>query len=151
MTKTGNESLDGITLDVYLYAVRKGKPVGPRDVMKAVNLSSPSVAYRHLQKLEDSGYFQKNDYGEYVVKKKAQIRGYVWLGRHLIPAMWRYSLIFLAILLVELYVLVVHFPVETNEFKIFFLLLLLITGSALGVFTLEGYLQNRRKKRNKTE
>jgi hypothetical protein len=31
--------------------------------MKAVNLSSPSVAYRHLEKLEDLGYQQKKPAG----------------------------------------------------------------------------------------
>ena len=60
MTDGEKEELEGITLNVYLYCVKKGKPVGPRDVMKGANLSSPSVAYRHLQKLEDSGYLQKN-------------------------------------------------------------------------------------------
>ena len=75
MTDTEKEELEGITLNVYLHAVKKGKPVGPRDVMKGVNLSSPSVAYRHLQKLEDLGYLQKNEYGEYTVKSKAHIRG----------------------------------------------------------------------------
>ena len=54
-----DEELEGITLDVYLHVVKKGKPVGPRDVMKAVNLSSPSVAYRHLQKLETTGTCKK--------------------------------------------------------------------------------------------
>jgi hypothetical protein len=151
LTRADNEELEGITLDVYLHVVKKGKPVGPRDVMKAVNLSSPSVAYRHLQKLEDLGYLQKNEYGEYIAKNKAHVRGYIWVGRRLIPTMWRYSLIFLAILIVEPYVLIVHFPHETYEFKIFFLLLLLITGLALGVFTVEGLLQNRRKHGNKTE
>lgn len=130
---------------MYLHAVKKGKPVGPRDVMKGVNLSSPSVAYRHLQKLEDQGYLQKNEYGEYTVKRKAHIDGHVWLGRRLLPKMWVYSLIFLAILIVEVFILIVHFPVETVEFKVFFLLLTLITGLALAVFTVEGYLQNRRK------
>jgi uncharacterized membrane protein YqjE len=65
--------------------------------------------------------------------------------------MWRYSLLFLAILIVELYVLIVHFPHETYEFKIFFLLLMLITGFTLGVFTVEGLLQNKRKQGNKSE
>ena len=145
MTDSKKEDLEGITLNVYLHAVKKGKPVGPRDVMKGVNLSSPSVAYRHLQKLEDMGYLQKNEYGEYTVKKKAHIGGHVWLGRRLLPKMWIYSLIFLAILIVEVFILIVHFPVETLEFKVFFLLLTLITGLALAVFTVEGYLQNRRK------
>ncbi len=111
--KDSHEELEGITLNVYLHAVKKGKPVGPRDVMKGANLSSPSVAYRHLQKLEDPGYLQKNEYGEYTVKRKAHIKGYVWLGRHLIPKMWLYALVFLSILIVELFVLVIHFPVET--------------------------------------
>ena len=99
MTKANEEELEGTTLNVYLYVVKKGEPVGPRDVMKVLSLSSPSVAYRHLQKLEDLGYIKKNDYGEYVAKNKAHLNGYVWIGNHLIPKMWRYSLVFLAILL----------------------------------------------------
>ena len=151
MTRANSEELEGITLDVYLHVVKKGKPVGPREVMKAVNLSSPSVAYRHLQKLEDLGYLQKNEYGEYIAKNKAHVSGYVWVGRRLMPTMWRYSLLFLTILIVELYVLYVHYPHETYEFKVFFLLLMLITGLALGVFTVEGLLQNKRKYGSKTE
>ena len=96
MTDSKKEDLEGITLSVYLHAVKKGKPVGPRDVMKGANLSSPSVAYRHLQKLEDLGYLQKNDHGEYTVKRKAHIKDYIWLGRRLIPKMWLYSLLFLS-------------------------------------------------------
>ncbi len=151
MTRANNEELQGITLDVYLHVVRKGKPVGPRDVMKGVDLSSPSVAYRHLQKLEDLGYLQKNEYGEYSVKNKAHIEGFVWLGRRLIPKMWRYSSLFLVILLVELVILIIHYEVETYEFKVFFLLLTLITGLALVVFSVEGALQNRQKHGNKVE
>ncbi len=148
MTKANNVELEGTTLNVYLHVVKKGKPVGPRDVMKALNLSSPSVAYRHLQKLEDLSYLQKNDYGEYIAKNKAPIRGYFWLGRRLLPVMWRYSIVFLGILIVESYVLAVHFPVETYEFKVFFLLLMLITGLALIIFTIEGFLQNKRKRKS---
>ncbi len=145
MTRGNTEELEGITLSVYLQVIKKAKPVGPRDVMKAANLSSPSVAYRHLQKLEDLGYLQKNEYGEYTAKNKAHISGYVWVGRHFIPKMWSYSFVFLGILILELLVLIVHFPYETFEFKVFFLLFTTITGLALGVFTVEGFLQNRRK------
>ncbi len=151
VTNPQDEELQGITLNVYLHAVAKGKPVGPRDVMKGVHLSSPSVAYRHLQKLEDLGYLAKNEYGEYTVKKKAHISGHVWVGLRLVPKMWLYSLLFLGILIVELVILVVHFSVETNEFKVFFLLLTLITGAALAVFTVEGFMQRKRKRSSATE
>ncbi len=145
LTDNENQELQGITLNVYLYAVKKGKPVGPRDVMKGTNLSSPSVAYRHLQKLEDSGYLEKNEFGEYKVKSKVHIRGYFWFGRRLMLKMWLYALLFTAILIVELFVLILHFEVETYEFKVFFGLLILITGLALAVFLFEGLIQNKRK------
>ena len=142
---TADKELEGITLNVYLYVAKKGKPVGPRDVMKGANLSSPSVAYRHLQKLEDAGYLAKNEYGEYTVKKKALLKCSVWLGRSVFPKMWIYALIFFGILVVELAILFIHFEVETYEFKVFFLLLALITGVAAAVFGVEGYSQNRHK------
>ena len=146
MPNSSDEELEGITLSVYLYAVRKGKPVGPRDVMKGTHLSSPSVAYRHLQKLEDMGYLQKNNYGEYATKNKARVRGYIWIGRRMMPKMLVYSLIFMSILIVELVVLAIHYSVETYEFKVFFLLLTLITGFAMAVFTFEALLHRRRTK-----
>ena len=145
MNKAKDQELEGLTLDVYLEVVKSRKPVGPREVMKAAQLSSPSVAYRHLQKLEDLGYLRKNEYGEYVTSKKARIPGYVWLGKHLFPKMWCYSIVFLAILAVEALVLDIHFGVETREFKVFFLLLILITALAFTVFTVEGFRQMRRK------
>ena len=146
VSNANNEELEGITLSVYLYVVKKGKPVGPRDVMKGAHLSSPSVAYRHLQKLEDLGYLQKNKYGEYVTKDKARVRGYIWIGRRMMPKMLVYSLLFMSILIVELVVLAVHYSVENYTFKVFFLLLTLITGFAMGVFIAEGLLQRRRTK-----
>ena len=141
-----NSELEGITLSVYLYAVRKGKPVGPRDVMKGAKLSSPSVSYRHLQKLEDMGYLQKNNYGEYVIKDKAPVRGYIWIGRRMLPKMMVYSLLFLSILAVELVVFILHYSVENYVFKVFFILLLLITGLAMTVFTIEALLHHKRTK-----
>jgi DNA-binding transcriptional ArsR family regulator len=144
MTDADRE-LEGLTLTVYLYVAKKAKPVGPRDVTKGACLSSPSVAYRHLQKLEDAGYLVKNEYGEYIVKKKASLKGNIWLRSQLFPKMWIYALVFLGILAAELVIFFIHFSVETYEFKVFFLLLTLITGLAAAVFGVEGYLQSRRK------
>jgi len=141
-----SEELEGITLSVYLYAVKKGKPVGPRDVMKGAHLSSPSVAYRHLQKLEDLGYLQKDEYGEYIIKDKAHVRGYIWIGRRMMPKMLFYALIFMSILIVELVVLALHYPVENYTFKVFFLLLTLVTGFAMSVFAVEALLHHKRMK-----
>jgi hypothetical protein len=50
------QELNASTCHTYVYLVKTGKPVGPRDVMRGANLSSPSVAYRNLQKLVDLGF-----------------------------------------------------------------------------------------------
>ena len=148
MQSANKDEIEGITLTVYFYAVKKGSPVGPRDVVKGAHLSSPSVAYRHLEKLEDMGLLQKNEYGEYIVKRKAKVGGYVWLGKRIIPIMLAIASVFFGVLILELVVLALHYSVETLEFKIFFLLLTLITGSAMAVFIIEGVLQRRKLQRS---
>ena len=130
--------LSGRTLKVYLYVVRERNAVGPREVMRGVHFSSPSVAYRHLQKLETMGLIVKNDSGNNVAKEKVSIRGYVWVGRRLIPNPVVYSLIFLVILFWEVVVFTLHFSVETYQFKVFFFLLMTITVAASVLFIIEG-------------
>lgn len=83
--------LRGVTLKVYLYVVKKHRPVSPRDVMRGTRLSSPSVAYRHLQKLETMDLLAKNEWGNYIVKEKVAVRGFVWVGRNLVPNPLVYS------------------------------------------------------------
>ncbi|KON32295.1 MAG: hypothetical protein AC479_07605 [miscellaneous Crenarchaeota group-6 archaeon AD8-1] len=144
MFNADNKELEGITLRVYLYIIRKGKAVGPRDVMKGVQLSSPSVAYRHLQKLEDLGYLKKSRYGEYSLKKRASLRDYMWISKYLLSKMLIYSIIFLIILVIEFVIFMIHYPVENYTFKVFFLLLMIITGFAMSVFGVEGFLQQKR-------
>jgi hypothetical protein len=138
LSNLDTSGLQGVTLKVYLYAVKKNGAVGPREVMRGANLSSPSVAYRHLQKLETMGLLTKDEWGNYIVKEKVAIRGYVWVGRNLVPNPMLYSIIFLGILITELVVLAIHFSVETQEFKTFFLLLTSITAAALILFAIEG-------------
>jgi hypothetical protein len=145
LARQDKEELEGITLNVYLYVVKNKKPVGTRELTRGLNLSSPSVAYRHLEKLETMDLLQKNEYGEYTVKQHAKVRGHIWIGRRLFPKMLVYSTVFAAILIVELTVLALHFTVETFEFKVFFALLILITGLALAVFVVEGLRQRRKK------
>jgi hypothetical protein len=148
MTNKEDPELEGITLKVYWYVVKEGKPVGPRDVMKGAHLSSPSVAYRHLQKLEELDLLQKNDYGEYIVKKRFRMRGYIWVGRRLLSKMMLYAITFIGILATEIIVLAIHYEVEDYKFKVFFALLIAITLVATGLFLFEDRMQRRRTARN---
>lgn len=132
---------------MYLYIVKKKNPTGAREVTRGLNLSSPSVAYRHLEKLETMDLLSKNQYGEYTVKQHTKLPGFMWVGNRLVPKMLLYSTVFAAILVVELVVLALHYSVETYEFKVFFALLILITASALAVFVVEGLRQRRKKEK----
>ena len=90
-----NEEIEGNMLNVYAYVVHANKPVGTREVTRGASLSSPSVAHRHLQKLEVLGLIEKNQFGDYLLREKTSINGYVWIGRNLVPRLMFYSLFFL--------------------------------------------------------
>ena len=136
--------LERTTFIVYLYVAKEGKPVGPRDVMRGAHLSSPSVAYRHLQKLEDSGLLIKNEYGEYLLKKKMRINGYHWICRRLVPNAMFYFYFFLGLFFTEVVVLAIHWDVETYVPKVFFAIGLSITGIAMILFLIEALSSTKR-------
>jgi hypothetical protein len=140
-----DEELEGTTLRVYLYVVREDKPVGPRDVMRGTNLSSPSVAYRHLQKLETLGLIQRDNYGEYTVKEKANIKGHLWIGKNLIPRLIIYSFFFIGILTAEIATITLRLttdqPISTEH-----IILTLTTTTATILFLTEGVILHLKTK-----
>lgn len=149
MTNADAEEIEGNTLNVYAYVVKEGKPVGPRDVMRGVNLSSPSVAYRQLQKLENFGLLERNQYGEYVVKERASISGHLWIGRNLVPRLVFYSFFFMGILGAEIAIIAIQafFYGQTADIEIFYLIAITVTAMAL--FLGEGILLLRKTRPEK--
>lgn len=146
MTSTEPETLEGKTLNVYSYVVKEGKPVGPREVMRGVNLSSPSVAYWHLQKLEACGLIEKNMYGEYILKEKVNISGHLWIGRNLVPRLLCYSLFFLGIVGTEIAIVAVQFLQHGQLMSMDILYLLATNAIAMMLFLFEGLLLRRKTK-----
>lgn len=146
MTNPECEELEGNTLNVYAFVVKEGKPVGPREVMRGANLSSPSTAYRQLQKLESFGLIQKNAYGSYVVKEKTSISGHLWIGRNLVPRLICYSLFFFGVLSVEVAILLVQFFFQGRTPSLAVLYLVPITATSAGLFLAEGLVLYRKNK-----
>jgi hypothetical protein len=149
LTTTDSQEPEGTTLNVYSYVVKQGKPVGPREVMRGANLSSPSLAYWHLQKLENTGLLQKNETGEYLVKEKASISGHIWIGRNLVPRLMCYSLFFLSILVIETIIISVQFFSTEQTLNIALLYLLATNTVAFVLFLGEGLLLRRKGKTEK--
>ena len=131
-----DEELNPTLFHTYVFLVKVGKPVGPRDVMRGANLSSPSVAYRNLQKLMDLGLIVKDEYGNYVVKEKIGMKGYVWIGKTLMPSFAIFGFVFIGILIAEIAILIPHLlggsPIEES-----FWLLTVVTVVSAAIFVAE--------------
>jgi hypothetical protein len=151
VTSTEIQEPEGTTLNVYSYVVKQGKPVGPREVMRGANLSSPSVAYWHLQKLENTGLLEKNGAGEYIVKEKTSISGHIWIGRNLVPRLMCYSLFFLGILIVEVVIISVQFYATGNFPNLALFYLIATNAIAFVLFLGEGLLLRRKNKAEKND
>ena len=121
----------------YVYLVKAGKPVGPREVMRGANLTSPSVAYRNLQKLIDLGLVIKDEYSNYVVKEKVGLKGYIWLGKTIVPRFIVFGLIFVGVLIAEVAILLPHLLFATSVEGSFWLLTILTVITAV-IFLVEG-------------
>ncbi|PVX26773.1 MAG: hypothetical protein CW716_05350 [Candidatus Bathyarchaeum sp.] len=131
------DELTATAMRTYIYLIKTGKPVGPREVMRGAKLTSPSVAYRNLQKLIDLDLVSKDQYSNYVVKEKVGIKGYTWIGKHLIPRFILFGLVFLAVLAIEIGILVLHLWTDSSVEGSFWLLTVVTVVSAV-VFLAEG-------------
>lgn len=95
--------LRGLTLKVYKFILKNDKPVGIREVQRALNLSSPTLALYHINKLEEAGFIKKELNG--FVADRIILENLIRLRRVLIPRNFFYtvffvtSLIFLAVFL----------------------------------------------------
>jgi DNA-binding Lrp family transcriptional regulator len=95
--------LRGLTLKVYKFVLKNDRPVGIREVQRALNLSSPTLALYHMNKLEEAGFIRK-ELGGYVADRMI-LENFIRLRRVLVPRNFFYavffgtSLIFLAVFL----------------------------------------------------
>ena len=97
------EVLRGTTLEVYRFLLKSSKPVGVRELQRALDLSSSSVATYHLSKLEDAGLLKRQRGGFSV--DKFLLENSVKISRFLIPRYFFYSVFAIASLLLELTIL----------------------------------------------
>ena len=136
---TFNEGeIEGTTFRVYLYMMKMDHSVGPRGIMRGLDLSSPSIAYRHLQKLLDLGVVEKDSHGDYQIKEKVSFEGFAWIGRTLLPRLILYSFFFIGMLIVELTVISIRLVAKEPIGEVFLLLLFITVLSAV-LFLFEGY------------
>ena len=90
--------MKGKTLLVYWYLLQQqSHTVGIRQVQRALDFSSPSIAVHHLEKLHNFGLIRKKGTGEYVLEEEVKVgilRLFTHLGRFLVPRYLFYSVLF---------------------------------------------------------
>jgi hypothetical protein len=138
------EEIEGTTLSVYAYIVHMNRAVGTREVTRGANLSSTSVAHRQLQKLEDYGLIEKDNYGNYIVKEKTSVKGHVWVGRNLIPRLLFFSFFFMGAFGAEIAIIILSYLVNGIVIETSFLFLTGMTAVAMLLFLVEGILLYRK-------
>jgi hypothetical protein len=137
------DELNRTTFEIYLFLVKAREPYGPREIMRAVNISSPGVVHRHLQKLADLGWVQKDAYGSYSVKEKVGFRGHVWIGHRLVARSVLFALGFIALSIIWVAVLGLHLligsPIDQS-----YTILTVVTIAASGFLLLEALRPRKR-------
>jgi len=98
-----DDVLRGLTLKVYRFILKNNRPIGIREVQRALGLSSPTLALYHINKLEEAGLVRRELNG--YVADRIILRNLIRFRKVLIPRNFFYtvffvtSLIFLAVLL----------------------------------------------------
>ena len=126
--------LRGTTLEVYRFLLKSNKPVGIRELQRALNLSSPSVATYHLSKLEDAGLLKRQD-GGYTVDRFI-LENSIKINRFLIPRYLFYTIFAFAVLFFELTLLR---PTVLTRQYLFFLIATAIFTAAFCYETIKTY------------
>jgi DNA-binding transcriptional ArsR family regulator len=79
------DELRDTALRVYLLLVSEGRSMSIREVQKALSLSSPGVAYHHLERLTRLGLAVKEDGGYRAIHRGGLIEGLLIIGSRILP------------------------------------------------------------------
>ena len=97
--------ISGTTWDVYIHILTSEKAKGVREIWRRLNLSSPSLAQYHVNKLLDEGLIEATSEGKYQAnegKRLEALNSFFILRGRLIPRLVFYGALLLGIFLVYL-------------------------------------------------
>jgi hypothetical protein len=113
-TERVQSELKGTTLRVYWAVLKKGaEGTGPRELMRELELSSPSVAVYHLEKLKNLGLVEKGETGSYTAREQVKVEvfsDYVRVVGMMLPRYLFYSVLFTTMLVSYLLI----YPLQWN-------------------------------------
>ena len=105
MTESNKKRISGTTWNVYLSILTSEKPRGVRELWRALNFSTPSLAQYHINKLLDMKLIELTPERKYQANVKEQIgilRNFVLLRGRIIPRLVFYGAFLLGIVITYL-------------------------------------------------
>ena len=103
LERSKRDGLEGTTLRVYRYMVKRHGPVRMTDIQTDLGLSSPSLAHYHVMKLVELGLVREEGNG--YMADRAVIENYFRLLGVLVPFQAAYSAFFVVTLAAMLWIL----------------------------------------------
>ncbi|MCE4611278.1 MAG: helix-turn-helix domain-containing protein [Desulfurococcales archaeon] len=91
--KTSRVRLSEVQLRVYVYMLEKGRPLGVRELSRALDLP-PSTVHYTLRRLEDLGLVASTPEG-YRVSRLIDVEGFLYIRGRLVPRLLVYASFFL--------------------------------------------------------
>ena len=137
MSELSRKKLTGTTWNVYLFILTSGRPQGVREVWRALELSTPSLAQYHINKILEMKLIEANLEGKYQASEREQIgvlRGFVKMRGRLVPRLIFYSALLGGILFA--YLLLWPFRWDFRD-----LIVLFVTVLSIIAFSFEAYNQ----------
>lgn len=98
---SGSRLIHGKTWDVYICILTSKEPRGVRDIWRKLNLSSPSLAQYHVNKLLDLKLIETTPAGKYQANVNEHVdafRSFLRLRGRLIPRLFVYGALLSGIL-----------------------------------------------------
>jgi DNA-binding transcriptional ArsR family regulator len=77
--------LGGTGLKVYLYLLRSKKPMGIREIQRALGFKSPSTARHHLERLVELGLARREGWGYVALRPKGLLEDFIVIQGSLYP------------------------------------------------------------------
>lgn len=129
--KNEHDVLTGNTAQVYKYAIKSGKPIGIREVQRALKLSSPTLASYHLTKLEDAGLLKQTPDG-YIVERLV-LENFIRLRKLLLPKYLFYFVVFATTVMFQV---ILFRPAELTREYVFATTMLSVAAAYFGYETI---------------
>ena len=132
-----SKRISGTTWEVYLYILTSDGAQGVREIWRSLNLSSPSLAQYHVNKLFDLGLIETTSEGKYQANEGERmdaLRSFIILRGKLVPRLVFYGALLLGMFLI--YVIFWPFMWDLRD-----LIVLTVSLISISAFFFEAYNQ----------